>query len=215
MGNSNPVAEFLKRHIFFILGGICIIIVGVLFISSQNREPEIIRSEVLYDSRLDEPLPPAEAIPAPSQTYIRIHVDGAVYLPGVFSLPAESRVEDALELAGGVTDYANMSGINRAGFLQDGMKIRIPIYGEEPEEIFINVAAPTQTNETRTDGAVNINTATIGELQTLPSIGPSRAQNIISFRETHGNFANIEELMLIPGIGAGIMNQVRDRVTVD
>jgi len=93
-------------------------------------------------------------------------------------------------------------------------KIKIPAHGEDTDEIFFFPTGRTQSG-TGHGGLVNINTATAAELQTLPGIGEQRAQSIISFREKHGSFSNIEELMNISGIGPGIMERVRESVTVD
>jgi len=203
--------EFLKTHIFFLLGGVCILVIGIIFIVSRDRPVEIIReAEVIFDAQTT-PTPEPEAYTPTG--YIVIHIDGEVNSPGVFSLPQTARVEDAIIKAGGATDYANLAGINRADFLRDGMKILIPAQGDEPAEVFV-FAADDAIAAGIQDGLVNINTATATELQTLPGIGPARAESIIRFRETHGNFSNPEELLNISGIGPAIMGNIRERVTV-
>ncbi|MCL2224808.1 MAG: helix-hairpin-helix domain-containing protein [Defluviitaleaceae bacterium] len=227
------IKEFLCDHAFFLLGGLCIVVVGIVFAVSRAQTPEVVRDdgEVIFTAgAISETAGEtgayvaevAASVPYEETDYIIIHVDGAVNEPGVFRLPVTARVDDALTKAGGAAEYANMAGINRAAFLQDGMKIKIPAQGEEAGEVFIFAEGAAQGggataagSAPRSDGLVNINTATAAELQTLSGIGEARAQSIIRFRETHGNFSHIEELMNISGIGTGIMDRVRDSVTVD
>ncbi|MCL2576628.1 MAG: helix-hairpin-helix domain-containing protein [Defluviitaleaceae bacterium] len=214
MSSTSAVREFFQKHIFFLLGGVCVFIVGIIFIASQRTATDVIRDgEIIFDAQDAKDVPVSSS--AVETDYIIVHIDGAVNLPGVFSLPASARVEDALLKAGGATADANLSGINRADFLQDGMKINIPAQGEDLDEIFIFATEPAGRGGINSDGLININTATLTELQTLPGIGSVRAESIISFRETHGNFSNIEELINISGIGPSIMERLRDRVTVE
>ena len=154
---------------------------------------------------------------APSNTYIAppeqqedivIHIAGAVYQPGVFTLPYGSRVNDALNMAGGATDCADLARVNLAAFLKDAQQIIIPRETDE-FEIF---QAPAQSDS---GGLVNINTADERLLTTLPGIGPVIAGNIISHREANGPFNTIEELGNVPRIGATTLNNLRDLITVN
>ena len=128
-----------------------------------------------------------------------IDVDGAVVAPGVVEVPAGSRVADAIEAAGGLAEDADVSGINRAAPLVDGEKVYVPRVGE---------AAPASAGaSSSSDGdeesisPVNINTASLSELDELPGIGPATAQAIIDDREENGPFASIEDIMRVSGIG--------------
>jgi len=191
--------DLINRHLYFLLGGVCVLIIGIIYIANQKTVPEIIRDgEVIFN---------AETISVEEKMII-VDVGGAVNSPGVYRLPQGARVEDAIIEAGGATPDANLSGINRAGFLVDGTKIIIPAHGED---IIVSATEPQGTSNS---GLININTATVAELQTLPGIGAVRAESIVQFRETHGHFSDIEELMHISGIGTGIMDRIRDRVTV-
>lgn len=211
MQNNNLVREFLRRHIFFLLGGACIIIIGAIFIAMRGEEPEIIRDgKVIYIAGENVNLykPPEKEPPV----YIVIHITGEVNAPGVFTLRKGARVNDALELAGGETAYADLNRVNLAAFLQDAMKIIIPAVGKDVDSVFVYSSA--QTRGITSDGLININTATSAELQTISGIGSSIAQNIIDFREAHGNFSSIDELIHVPRIGSATLDRIRTSVTV-
>lgn len=129
---------------------------------------------------------------------IVVHVAGAVMQPGVYELNSDSRILDALQAAGGAQEDAALDSINLAAPLQDGTQVRIPILGEEDEG-----------GDTRT---LNINMATATELETLPGIGPTRAQEILRYREEQGPFRSVEDLLEISGIGDSTLNQIKDLV---
>lgn len=137
---------------------------------------------------------------------ICVHVCGQVCRPGVVMLPAGSRVWEAVEAAGGLTEYAQDAAVNLAAVLEDGQKLYIPALGESAAE---------ETAKTVDDGRVNLNTADADRLQTLSGIGAGRAADILSYRETHGGFQNIEEIMQVPGIKESIYEKIKDKITVD
>lgn len=123
-----------------------------------------------------------------------VHVDGAVGAPGVYELTAGSRVADAVELAGGLTEKADTSTLNLALVLTDGEKVYVPEEGEAVPQV--------TTGETSSSGGlININTATADELETLPGVGEATAAAIIEDRESNGPFSAPEDLMRVSGIG--------------
>jgi competence protein ComEA len=199
---------FLKNHAFFLLGGACIFIVGIIYIASRNAEPEIIREGDIRDSEIIFQAEIPVFAPQEEKTII-INITGAVKNPGVYELPEGARVNDALILAGGENENADLSGVNLAAFLRDAMMIVIPEIGEEAVFIFDGESDGTQSG-----GLININTATLEELQTLSGIGPVLAQNIIDFREAHGNFSSVDELIHVPRIGAATLERLRVSITV-
>jgi len=229
------IFEFVRDYIYIILGVVCVIVVGVIYVVGRGgSSSEIVREGeplpvALYSPATADPTPEPEVEPAsepspPSvpevSATIFVHVVGEIHNPNVFELPYGSRVFEVLEMAGGLTDYADASAIIKSAVLQDEMQIRVPAIGEDVGEVFIFAEVPTPASSaaaapaTQADGRVNINTATEAELQTLTGIGPSRAQAIVRFRETHGNFSSVEELMRVPGIAEGILSSIRDLVTV-
>ena len=134
-----------------------------------------------------------------------VYVSGAVASPGVLTLPATSRVIDAITAAGGATPEADLESINLARILVDGEQIRVGVVGESP---------PSASAGTGTDAqaCVRLATATETELQTLPGIGPALAQRIISYRATHPRLTSVEELDDVPGIGPSLIEKIRPGV---
>lgn len=139
---------------------------------------------------------------------IKVHIAGQVSNPGLWELPVGSRISDGIEAAGGLTGTADIDRVNLAAFLTDGKQVYIPAKGEilpETEEQDIQeqgLAAP-----------VNINLANKEELLSLPGIGETKAEAIITYRNNNGNFLMIEDLINVPGIGESIFTQIRDLIT--
>jgi competence protein ComEA len=146
-----------------------------------------------------------------------VHVSGAVVTPGVYEVPPMSRVRDVIERAGGLLPQANTEAINLAAPLTDGVKIRIPFLYEETTPLPINNSpVPEVYNEASgTDShRLDINQASIEQLEALPGIGRTRAEAIVKYRQKQGKFDTIEQIQNVPGIGPGIFEQVRELITV-
>lgn len=168
----------------------------------------------------------AEAVSAPEEAVceVVVHVCGEVSSPGVYTLPGGSRVYQAIEAAGGFTSDAFEDYLNQANELSDGMKVYVPskeeISDEEFQQSLITSEAQQSVMSSLTDSTsmttlVNINTATREDLMTLKGIGESKADKIISYRETQGGFGCIEDIMNIPGIKEGMFNKIKDLITVN
>lgn len=140
-------------------------------------------------------------------TDVVVYVSGAVASPGVLTLPASSRVIDAITAAGGATPEADLESINLARILVDGEQIRVGVVGESPPPAS-SAAGPTAGTGT----CVRLATATEDELQTLPGIGPALATRIISYRATHPRLSSVEELDDVPGIGPSLIEKIRPGV---
>ncbi len=138
---------------------------------------------------------------------ITVHVVGPVSNPGIYHLPEDSRVDDAILQAGGSTADADMERINLARPLIDGEQIVVPEIIENGESSDL----PSASEET---GKVNINRASVSELETLSGIGETRGRAIVQYREENGPFASIEDIMEVPNIGAGIFEGIKDQITV-
>lgn len=143
-----------------------------------------------------------------SNTDIYVHICGAVINPGVYQVPAGTRVYQALELAGGSSDDAYLSGINLADKLADGQKVYIPSEGENAEGILSTDSGGVQSV------MVNINTASEAELMTLPGIGQSRAKDIINYRVKNGLFESIDDIMKVSGIKEAAFEKIKDLIKV-
>ncbi|MBI4788516.1 MAG: helix-hairpin-helix domain-containing protein [Chloroflexi bacterium] len=157
------------------------------------------------------------ATPRPTATEVLILVDvrGAVAKPGVYTLPGGSRVQDALALAGNVLSHAELSSINLARKLNDGEQIYIPIVGEATMPASAPIKSERQPTPTKTPlGKLNLNTATVAELDVLPGIGPAIAQRIVDYRAENGAFKKVEDLKKVRGIGDALFDQIKDLVVV-
>ena len=148
---------------------------------------------------------PTRTEPTPTPGLLRVYVSGAVQHPDVYLLPPGSIVKDALLAAGGAITEADLININLAHAVADGEQVHVPRTGESP------VRLPSV--ELLSQAKVNINTADQAALEALPGIGPELAQRILDYRQVHGPFAQIEDLLDVPGIGAGILEKIREEIT--
>jgi competence protein ComEA len=140
-----------------------------------------------------------------------VHVAGAVRQPGVYKLPATARVDDAVARAGGPTRRADLGGLNLAAEVEDGRQVLVP----ERARGGGSSRAPSSAGPAPAEGQpLNLNTATLEQLDTLSGIGPTTAQKILDFREERGGFGSIEELGEIPGIGDKRLASLREEVTL-
>lgn len=196
------------RQIAYVLAGVLIgfILAGAVFIVTRAPEGKPIVLE-----------------PPPTKVPIEVQVIGGVVRPGVYALPDGSRVQDAVDAAGGLLAETNASSVNMAAKLQDGQQVEIPGgqqagAGPAPApsvQPFTVIATPRPTPTPSSQGdLIDINTATLAELQSLPGIGPTTAQNIINYRNQHGPFAAIEDIMNVPGIGVNTFDQIQELITV-
>lgn len=150
---------------------------------------------------------------------VTVHVCGAVVNPGVYELPANARVADAILTAGDFEPDADCEYRNLAAVLSDGEQIYVPTE-EETAEGTIPVAGQTAeqgsplTSGVSSGGKININTATEAELMTLPGIGEVKARAVITYRENNGPFQSIEEIRKVEGIKEGSYNKIRDAICV-
>ena len=142
----------------------------------------------------------ATATPAPGGG-IYVHVLGAVLQPGLYELREGDRTVDAIAAAGGFAEGADETQLNLARQVADGEQLVVPLLGE---------AAPVGEQS----GKVNLNTATMEQLETLPRVGPALAQRILDWRESNGRFSSIDDLTSVTGIGAKTFEGLRDLVTV-
>ena len=203
--------HYIRKYWHIIAGLVCVAVLGFFHINGQTgREPPQLERVPLAAADNAEETPVVENIREPVQRNdITVHIAGAVYLPGVYTLPYGSRVNDVLLLAGGATEEADLARINLAAFLSDAQQVIIPTEHDEIEAI------PETAQHRQDSGLVNINTADTAQLQTLPGIGPVIAGNIIAHREANGLFDTVEQLINVPRIGAGTLNNIRDLITVN
>ncbi|MCI8455086.1 MAG: hypothetical protein HFE84_10815 [Lachnospiraceae bacterium] len=144
----------------------------------------------------------------PKTECVYVYVCGEVAVPGVYELPAGSRVFEAIEQAGGFTKEAAAESLNLAAEVSDGMKLKVLSEAE------LEILPELVQAEDRQANLVNLNTASEAELMTLPGIGESRAKDIIRYREQSGGFQKIEDIMKVSGIKDAGFQKIKDRITV-
>jgi len=186
----------LKKHFVTGLATLIIIIIcGIIYynFSISDNQPTI---EVFTGT-------PSDSLIEEVVHILIVYVTGEVMYPGVYELEENSRLQDAILIAGGATEYADLSIINLARFISDGEHIIVPAFGDPP---------PPALGQS--PGRININTATQSELTTLPNIGPATAANIIAHREQHGRFEEIEQIKYVTRIGERTFESIEDLITV-
>lgn len=159
---------------------------------------------------------PGQAVllrPAPTPVPLVVDIDGAVQDPGVYTLPRNSRVQDAVDLAGGFREDASPGAVNLAALLEDGSHIYIPARQVDPEGSSPAEGVLGMSPDGQLIPLVNINQASLELLVSLPGIGPVTAGKIISYREEH-LFTRIEEIQKVPGIGPATFEQIKGYLTV-
>lgn len=171
-----------------------------------------IPEEEMENSVPDEPPVPDSPENAPEEKPVTVYICGSVESPGVYELPAGSRVCDALDAAGGFSEGADEKRINLAGMLCDGEMIYFPKEGEPlPEGSSDHLQ---NSSGESAGGLVNINTAGEDALTALPGIGSSKARAIVMYREEHGGFKDIREIMNVSGIGENLFKQIEGLICV-
>ena len=146
------------------------------------------------------------------QDLITVDVKGAVKSPGIYDLPVGSRVNDAVQKAGGLTEQADSKSLNLAQKVSDEALVYVPSKGEEVAGQQAGSGAPSSTSK---DKKVNLNKASLEELKQVKGLGGKRAQDIIDHREANGKFKSVDELKKVSGIGAKTIEKLKDYVTVD
>ncbi|CAM3093667.1 helix-hairpin-helix domain-containing protein [Leuconostoc rapi] len=142
---------------------------------------------------------------------IMVDIKGAVKNPGVYDIANSPRVQTAVAKAGGITNEADTVKLNLAQKLTDGQMIYVPTRGEVTTDMAVDNKDRMAPNDSE---KVNLNTATLTELQTLAGIGEKKAEQIISYREAHGGFKNIDEIKEVSGIGDKRFETIQDNVTI-
>jgi len=164
-----------------------------------------------------------QLLPPPTPAPILVHVSGGVVNPGVYTLPLDSRVQDAVQAAGGLAPEAIGSSLNLAARVKDGEQLIIPTLRPtalpvpstaRAESGGTRFQAPLETEQPAQAGKININFASLEELDTLPGIGPVTAQKIIDYRQANGPFQTPEAIMDVSGIGPATFERIKDLITV-
>ena len=206
----------LKQKILLGIAGIVLIGVVIYNVYLNNEKFDSSENLVLENETMVKASNTVD-----DEDIVVVHMTGCVKNPGVVKLKEGSRIEDAIEAAGGLTDDADISNVNLAYVLDDGTKIKIPSVNEIgkddsyiSEESGADVILNENTGGVEKSSIVNINKASEVELQTLPGIGASLAGRIIEYRETNGKFKSIEDIKNVSGIGEAKFDSIKDFITV-
>ncbi|MFB3896330.1 MAG: helix-hairpin-helix domain-containing protein [bacterium] len=213
-----------EQLIILFLIGILLVGLGVKHYFNRQHNPEIIVPITTATDTSNRNT---------NQSPIIVHIAGAVNKPGVYHLPAGSRIYDAITTAGDTTFQADVSDLNLAMVIEDGDKIEIPIMQSNPdpkpepiskevhqqsfsppEPMSKTKSIPNSRLSAQSSGKININTATVSELDILPGIGPKLAERIILYRQQHGPFKRIDDIVLVSGIGPKRFEQMKNQITV-
>ena len=176
-------------------------------VKETNLQAEV--AAVSKDSSAEKEVTKEELV---EQDLITVDVKGAVKSPGIYDLPVGSRVNDAVQKAGGLTEQADSKSLNLAQKVSDEALVYVPTKGEESAS---QQTASGAASSTIKENKVNLNKASLEELKQVKGLGGKRAQDIIDHREANGKFKSVDELKKVSGIGAKTIEKLKDYVTVD
>lgn len=201
-----------EKIIFFIIVSILVITFGWKFYGRGKNEITIIPSTTEGETIS---LPAEDGV---DKSICIIHITGAVNQPGVYQLDQGKRVIDAVKIAGGEAEGANLDAVNLAAHIYDGQKIVIPFIFEINNDTLYSsletVATPQRQMNFDSSSLLNLNSAESSQLENLPGIGPVLADRILEYRRDHGMFHTMEEIMNVPGIGEKKFESIKELITV-
>ncbi|WP_371105483.1 helix-hairpin-helix domain-containing protein [Streptococcus agalactiae] len=213
------VLEKIKSHKWettgIIVGLLLFGILGLNHFGTHHKEDNLnINLEKKVSTITEKKVPMISHVKDKVSNQVTVDVKGAVNHPGVYSLPSQSRVTDAIKRAGGLSNLADSKSVNLAQKLQDETVIYVAQKGEKrtvvEEEKANNIA--TQGNS---KGKINLNKADLSSLQTISGVGAKRAQDILDYRDSQGGFKTIDDLKNVSGIGEKTLEKLRQDVTID
>ncbi len=203
--------ETIKENKKIVIAGGCILALIIVFAGffalNHKNNKALEELKVLSDQEEN-----SEEIEAEDNQTLIVDIGGEVKNPMIAQLPAGSRIDDAITAAGGTTEKADLSNINRAQVLEDGQKIYIPSTDDSNSQASINGSSSSTASSS--NQKVNINTATDEQLRTLSGVGPATAEKIINFRTKEGAFKSIEDLKNVDGIGDKTFGKLKDKICV-
>ncbi|AVI41691.1 MULTISPECIES: helix-hairpin-helix domain-containing protein [Bacillus] len=202
----------LRKYSLYIGAGLISAIIITFFLLAGNkgstREPSVLKGDQDKHVTLED----KTEKPDNDSSSIFVEVKGAVKKPGVYTFQSDARVEEAIRRAGGFTSKADTIEINQAAKLEDSMMIYVRKQGEaERQTQTAGADAPSGNEKSQ---SVNVNQADAAELQTINGIGPAKAEAIITYREEHGEFQQIEDLRNISGFGEKTIERLKNELTV-
>lgn len=204
-----------KQKIILSIIAVLVAIGIIYFINNKNQTNNIELDENILVSNQN-----TKQMSQDTEKIVIVHITGSVKNPGIVKLKEGSRIEDAIEAAGGLTENADISNVNLAYVLDDGTKIKIPNLDDEDigdEDVVLKDSGEgiiQKDEKTTNTNIVNINKATENELSTLPGIGNSLATRIVEYRKQNGNFKTIEDIKNVSGIGESKFANIKDFISI-
>ena len=209
------IIEKIKEYkIIVICTGLGLLVGGFFLLKPDSQTPvkeTNLQAEVAAVSK-DSSTEKEEKDESVEQDLITVDVKGAVKSPGIYDLPVGSRVNDAVQKAGGLTEQADSKSLNLAQKVSDEALVYVPTKGEEVASQQTGSGTDSSTSKAK---KVNLNKASLEELKQVKGLGGKRAQDIIDHRESNGKFKSVDELKKVSGIGAKTIEKLKDYVTVD
>ncbi|MDT6046458.1 helix-hairpin-helix domain-containing protein [Streptococcus pneumoniae] len=209
------IIEKIKEYKIIVICTGLGLLVGGFFLLKPAPQPPVketnLQAEVAAVSK-DSSTEKEEKEEPLEQDLITVDVKGAVKSPGIYDLPVGSRVNDAVQKAGGLTEQADSKSLNLAQKVSDEALVYVPTKGEE---LASQQAGSGTASSTSKEKKVNLNKASLEELKQVKGLGGKRAQDIIDHREANGKFKSVDELKKVSGIGAKTIEKLKDYVTVD
>lgn len=209
MGDMMDLTKREKTGLY-VFGVIILVLISYMYFSNRDKG----QLKVNYSqtpTAQEEAVSSKEVSSKEEANEIKVYICGAVCKPGVYTLLEGDRIDALINMAGGATEEADLSAINLAERLHDEQYVRIPAKGEEVES---QTGTNTVGVSSQSQGLININTASIEELDSLPGIGPAIASRIIAYREEKGKFTSIEQIKDVSGIGESKYQDIKDRICV-
>lgn len=217
--------KYLIIAVSAVVASVTLCIIGFNIKHSSNSLIIEKKTSAVMDTQKEKTTSKPKSSSYPADNEITVYVVGCVKSPGLVKLNKGSLLNDAVNLAGGVTEEADVENINMAYKLEDNVMIRIkskkqksnePAMDKLPSGMEVISGIDEGAKEENSSGTkININKATAQELDKLPGIGPSKAEDIIAYREKNGRFKKAEDIMSVPGIKQSLFNSIKDKITVN
>ena len=210
-----------QKKVVIIIGTIVILGIIIYIFNNNKVDNSNDSEEILISKNITNNTVYTNGTNTDNKDKIVIHITGAVKMPGIVKLEEGSRIEDAINKAGGLTEDADITKVNLAYVLEDGIKIKIPSssdIGDLQEENVLSTESGEGIVEdlenSSQDSSININKATEQELKNLPGIGASLASKIIDYREQNGKFSTVEDIKKVNGIGNNKFENIKEYICV-
>lgn len=209
-----------KKRIIVITGGIVGVFIIIMMTWKTTKQNSLITEATMMSETAITTASEQDTLKSDSQEKWFVDIKGAIKFPGMYPVETDMRIFDVIELAGGLLEEADRNQVNLAEHVGDQMVIYIPKVGENLAEVML----PTDTStsyydsghaQTENETLVNLNTATVQELQTLSGIGEKKAEAIITYREANGSFQTIDDLKKVKGIGEKTFDSLKESITIN